>query len=708
VSRNKKKKRIAGQNLSLSERLERHWKGERWEAFLSLYMRDREASDRGPWAVRFPDAQYNCLTSALFLHKSIDGTRQIAEMMLSERSLGPDDGILRLCARTALDFINIREGRSSCPTSGEGCDITLPSPYEELRRKLADEFAPLKPKRGRKGRAASNPTLEKLSKQFKALPAAKNNGPYSSFLKTTDALLLEMEGTDSAVIFKAVRDIASIMREVAAGVPHARNPAYLVHNLNSAGYPLRAGHPALFTLWEYMCELGGRKFGGGWENAARAARMSLISLNEEFKPAYDRVMVLRKHLTGENLTVTAERYYNGWTEQERFILIFLTMSELLKKGGDPFEDVPINTVLRWFKTISDIGGRRRSGGAWPMNVRLAFEKLATAGEIKRVNFLAKEDLPFECMTTPTIIAIIIYDSHSFGRMKKKLGPCLPLSIDKKDRKILSDFFSWMVFPIHALRAVCELFDRREREILFTTIVMSIIREDMSRALGHGERGATMWDSLSQSHIALFVENLPEDSQIAALCRLCLGQKSVCLSDDPSKIAAFFSSRQDEDFADAATLSLFLMLWPGVSVEFLLRLFEDSLKGHERINNWEAIPKIVSMVQSPENRKKISRGISLILKRSYKNKMSASLKLAIKDLDTLEKGSGLPGNNDNKSNTPGNFDGEKDLLDMFQRIISEAEDGRGPFKKQGQTGPKNKKGIIEKLRKLLFQGNDDDD
>jgi hypothetical protein len=77
LSRNKKKKKITGQNLSLTERLERHWVNEKWESFFSLYMRDRDASERGPWAARFPDALYNSYrrsVSAQKLRRSAAGS----------------------------------------------------------------------------------------------------------------------------------------------------------------------------------------------------------------------------------------------------------------------------------------------------------------------------------------------------------------------------------------------------------------------------------------------------------------------------------------------------------------------------------------------------------------------------------------------------------------------------------------------------------
>jgi hypothetical protein len=180
---------------------------------------------------------------------------------------------------------------------------------------------------------------------------------------------------------------------------------------------------------------------------------------------------------------------------------------------------------------------------------------------------------------------------------------------------------------------------------------------------------------------------------------------MCLSNDQSKTEAFFASRQ-ENLTDSAELSLFLMTWSGVSVEFLLRLFEESLEGHENINEWEEIPKIVSTVQDPVNRKEISKGISLILKRRYKNKMNTGLKLAVKALDSLGKNSKLPENYD-KPKALDNPDYKKNLIDMFQRILNDVNDDEPPFKKQGQKGPGKKEKAMEKLGKLLFPDDDDD-
>ncbi|MDR0616362.1 MAG: hypothetical protein LBG29_06090 [Synergistaceae bacterium] len=668
MSRNKKKKKIAGQNLSLSERLERHWKNEKWEAFFSLYMRDREQSDRGPWADRFPDALYNCLTAALFLHRNYDGARQVAEIMLSERSLGPDGDTLRTCAKTALALINIKEGGIARLPEEEGLGIALPAPYGELRRKLEEGFAPVR--RGRRKQAASNPLVEKLAKQFDALPSAKNSGPYNSFLKTAEALLAETEKTESAWIFKAVRDIASIMRDVARGVPEIRDPSGITSYISSSGYPLRTGCPALLALWEYMCKLGGLKFGGSWENAARAARMSLV-FNEEFSPAYEKLMATGS--PGENLPVAAERHYYGWTEQERFILIFLAVSGQTR-DNDFLTNIPTKTLIRWFKTLGDIGGRRRSEGAWPMTVRLAFESLILSDEASRAELFARESLPFESMTVPTIITMLLYCPRIFGLMKDRLKSRLPMSLDDRDETVLEEYLPDMLFPVPALAAISGLLDKNGRHSFFKSVFIAQIRCDLDRVLASESHVPTLWSAMSRSHIELFAEKLREDSKAWAFFQLCLGQKQMTLSSDPSKIAAFFAPRPSEDPFLTSLLSLFLMTWPGVPAEFLLRLFEDSLDGHEQVKQWKMIPKVISRIHSPEDRKNIARGVSQILKRRYRNRRVLGLDAAISDLRSLEKGGKLPERHDRR---PGAFDGidfdgldldKEDIMEIIKRII----------------------------------------
>ncbi|MDR1508993.1 MAG: hypothetical protein LBS53_05100 [Synergistaceae bacterium] len=645
MSRNKKKKKIAGQNLSLTERLERHWNNEKWEAFFSLYMRDREASDRGPWAAKFPDALYNCLTASLFLHRNYDGARQVAEMMLGERALGPDEGVLRECARTALDFINIKEGKLSRPGE-EGRGIALPEPYEELRRKLADEFAS-PPKRGKKKKEVSNPTVEKLAKQFNALPSAKNLGPYTNFLKTAETLTAETEGTESAAIFKAVRDIASIIREMARGSYGLRDPAQLIWHFEHFGpkeYPLRASHPALLAMWEYMCKLGGRKFGGKWENAARTARMSVISMNEEFKPIYDKLLTaVKKKSSNEDIYTKIERSYDGWTDQERFIILFLAVSaHQMENDPDFLEDIHADTMLRWFKILGEIGGRRRSEGAWPESVKLSVEKMAIAGGSKYLDFLAGENLPYECMTSATIAAMVLYAPHAFKLIKARLTSRLPLNMTEADEEALDNFLPGIMFSVPVLTATSGLFDSRGKEIFFKSILMSILRTDISWALAPVSYGSPLWSSMSQPHIALFLENLPEDSYAAAFCRLCLGRKPMSLSDDASQIAAFFSSRPEESLFNA-TLSLFLMTWPGISIEFLLRLFENSLAEHELIGEWQAIPGIISKIQNPRDRHDIAQGVLRIIKKKYKKNINVDMLIAVKNLGILERKGKLPDN-----------------------------------------------------------------
>jgi hypothetical protein len=640
LSRNKKKKKIAGQNLSLTERLERHWNNEKWESFFSLYIRDRDASERGPWAARFPDALYNSLTVTLFLRKNYEGARQIAEMMLAEHALGSDGDVLRGCARTALDFINIREGKLHRPSDEKSRDIFLPELYEELRRKLADGFNTSK--RGRKRKEISSPTAEKLAKQFAKLPSAKNSAPYANFLKIAEALASETKESDSAVIFRAVRDIASSMLKTARGTFDFKEPTHVIRHFGSKEYPLRTSHPALLTLWEYMCKMGGRKFGDNWENAVRAGRMSVIPMGEEFKPAYDKLMAVNKNSqrTGNgDLPVLAERHYGGWTEQERFSIIFLAVANELKKQYTFFDDIPANTILRWFKTLAEIGGRRRSERAWPDAVRFAFEKMIVVGGPRYLDILVGEDLPYECMSAVTVAVMVLYAPRTLGFVKDKLKSRLPLSMNDADEHALGNFFPATVFSVPALTAASEILDDMGKGTFFKYILLGLFRLDISKVTESVTYRPTLWNSVTQSHIALFLENLPEDSYAAAFCRLCLGQKPMSLSDDTSLIAEFFSScpydSSDDSFFNA-TLSMFLMTLPSVPVEFLLRLFEFSMAEYERLDEWESLPKLVSNIQNADDRKKVARGISLILRRRYRKNMNADAERAIKALFFLER------------------------------------------------------------------------
>jgi hypothetical protein len=372
--------------------------------------------------------------------------------------------------------------------------------------------------------------------------------------------------------------------------------------------------------------------------------MSIIDLREEFRPAYKKLMAVKGNARAEDLPITAERYYDGWTEQERFVLILLILSANTKKGHDFFENIPANTILKWFKTLRDIGGRRRSEGAWPWVAKLSLEKMVIFGGSRYLDFLTGEDLPYECMTAATIAVMVLYAPHTYKFIKNKLASHLPLEISDSDEKGLDNFFPGTVYPVPTLEAASELFDRRGKEIFFKAILLSIMRTDISSMLETAAYMPVLWISVSQPHITLFAENLREDSYAAAFCRLCMGRKLMSLSEDGSLIAEFFSSRPDKSLFKA-TLSLFLMTWPGVSTEFVLRLFECSLDEHERIDEWDALPKIISKIQNPNDRKDVARGVSLILRRRYRKNMNRDVGLAVRILGALGKQGAPPAGDD---------------------------------------------------------------
>jgi hypothetical protein len=363
----------------------------------------------------------------------------------------------------------------------------------------------------------------------------------------------------------------------------------------------------------------------------------------------------------EDLPAKAERHYDGWTEQERFILIFLAVTDQLKKDHAFFEDIPDSTILRWFKTLGEIGSRRRSERAWPDVIKFAFEKMFITGGLRYADFMAGEDLPYECMSTATIVAMLLYAPHALKFVADRLKSRLPLNMSEKDENALDHFFAGTVFPVPTLAAVSGLLDDIGKGIFFKRILLGLFRVDVSKAIESVTYRPALWMSVSQSHISLFLENLPENSFAAAFCRLCRGQKNMSISDDKSLIAAFFASCPENSLFNA-TLSMFLMTLPRVPVEFLLRLFELSLAEHEHIDEWEMLPQIVSKIQNADDRKNVARGISLILKRRRRKNMSAEIGRAVKALSALEKNGFLPEEDDDEC-----FDVDSDLVRLLERF-----------------------------------------
>ncbi|MDR1048365.1 MAG: hypothetical protein LBL51_01315, partial [Synergistaceae bacterium] len=107
MAKNDKKK--PQQNLSLKERLEKHWNNRNWSAFTSLFLRDREASMRTPWASRWDDALYNALTSAFFVEKDLESAAVTLDFIRAEQGISGISPLLCDCADVVSDFLNAHE-----------------------------------------------------------------------------------------------------------------------------------------------------------------------------------------------------------------------------------------------------------------------------------------------------------------------------------------------------------------------------------------------------------------------------------------------------------------------------------------------------------------------------------------------------------------------------------------------------------------------
>ena len=137
-----KRKKQQQKNLSLKDRLARHWDNRNWEAFVSLFLRDRDASARTPWASLLNDALYNSLTKALFVDKDTRSAESVLALINGERDAFGIPTSLSDCAGVASDFLKARKNVSLKKLSPLEAKSDLPAVYQSLRKGLLPFLSP--------------------------------------------------------------------------------------------------------------------------------------------------------------------------------------------------------------------------------------------------------------------------------------------------------------------------------------------------------------------------------------------------------------------------------------------------------------------------------------------------------------------------------------------------------------------------------------
>ncbi len=619
----KDKKRRAQQSPSLKERLEIHWNGGRWGAFVSLFVRNREASLRTPLAERWHDALYNCLTASLFAEKDLES----AEMALSLiRGDADTDAALRDVGAVAQDFLDARRNGMLPALRPLISESALSACWAELRGGLAAFVPAEKPARGKKADAKDPEALvDKLAKQAGSVGSAKTLSPFTTWLKTAQALEDATKGAPCADAFRAVRSIVGLIRELNVGGSKwddsrdsLRDPRDIPRHPLFSEIPPEQTHPAVLGLWELFCRTGGLKFGGEWEQAARLLRLAFSETGHPLKQNFDRLMRADKRSWRQLMADMPEGFLE--TEQEEYVLraLFVSafLSELLDTGP---EEVP--HFLASLDRLTKIGRRRRPQSPWPNVVRQAFEEFIAMCPPFIAPLLERTDLPYESLSAVSLVLLVCLRSGDTQGVRSNADSRLPLRLTPEEVDRIAVSLGGHLPPRRAMRGMKSILDGESWARLLSQWIYYIAESTQDDATDGVPYARQLWASLTPDHLDELC-SLPPDDPRGCFCRLCADVRPGSLSRDPARVEAFFEALPPDDPFGAAA-GAFLLTWPDVDPRFILRLIERSFPAHQEAANeetwamkehWFCLAELVGGVPDREGRMLIANGILDLMRR----------------------------------------------------------------------------------------------
>ncbi|MDR3264773.1 MAG: hypothetical protein LBT15_02060 [Synergistaceae bacterium] len=657
------KKKKPQQNLSLKERLEKHWNSRKWDAFISLFLRNREASMRTPWVERWPDAVYNCLTNALFVDRNFQSAEMAVDLVRGEGELLSP--WLHDCADVASDFLAARKNAFLTAPSPLRDEANLPSPYAPLRGGYASLVATdAKARKSKKNEAAA--LVDKLAAQYGRLGKAKSLSPWSTWLKIAQQLEEATGEADCAGTFRAVRAIVALTCELlhAKADEDLRDISELPENPLFRSIPNNQNHPAVGMLWDFFCRSGERKYGEEWGAMARVLQLSFMTGQSALKEQYGRLMKEREYDGPSDLllplfpgapsfsaTSPASGTSLRWTEQETYILRMFFVIHY-EEGKEEVDPEGFLHFLRSFEILGRLGRRWRPQAPWTRPIQRGFEKILFTIPRRMLLGLMSLNLPWEAISAPGLLCFALADRYQAEELKKKVPSRFPLRLSLDETERLFDFLPPRELSRGNLRTIRTLLDDAGYVALFARWVETIVVRSGEDAARGAPSSRQVWGVLGTDLLEELAETLPSDGVEGCLCRLGAGEKSCSLSADPAKVEAFFralasemkkyvsSGKVRQDRVSFWTyLFVILLGWPEVSPHFLVRLFDMTFTLHRRAAAdefvyWSRVASRVGDMKNEASQKLVAACVLDKMKQIGKGRAPWDVKDAIRSLKKL--------------------------------------------------------------------------
>jgi hypothetical protein len=614
----KKNKKKPQQNLYLKDRLAKHWDNRKWDIFVSLFMRDREASMRTPWAARWDDALYNCLTAALFVDKDMANVEMTLDIVRGEQKLSGLSPLLCDCADVASDFLNAHKTgmRKASPLLNEK---GLPPSYAILRR----ELTALNSAKAPRGSQSETNLVKKFAAQYGKLERAKTAMPYATWLKIAEQMETIAKDADSAEMFHAVRVIVALVHKLVLkgkGENSLRQIAKLPKDRLFRSIPKNQTHPVIGLLWDCFCRSGERKYGKEWGDAARVLQLSFTKGSaemEQLKVQYERLIKMNENASLEEALQSLLRSVSSqWTDQEHYVLRALFVESVDFYDEDVVDLASFPQLLESFKILNTNGRKRRPETPWSNSIRERFEDTIFGFPRQYLSRFSRADLPFDAMSVPSRLYFCLSDDRDVAKNLRTSYAPMRLSPGEADRTAAA--FLEEDFSNNDAKLMKSLLDEAGYVALFS----SWVRAAISRSIDDVNEGQPpskhFWATVKRAFVEELGNTLPPDNAEGCLCRLCAGLKPLHFSQDPEKIDAFLNALSPNHPLGEELWNL-LTTWPDVHPQFIVRLFEKnySLYRYEDVERMEGhisqtLLRRMAKIQNSETRKIAALGIRKFL------------------------------------------------------------------------------------------------
>ncbi|MDR2367627.1 MAG: hypothetical protein LBF58_05885 [Deltaproteobacteria bacterium] len=425
MAKKKHKKKIQG-NLSLKDRLAKHWENQNWVGFVELYYRDRTRSDQSPWANYLEDGLYNALTKTIIETHSGELIVDLANK-LTQDAKGPDAGLLKQCATVAL---GLARGTilGDYPSAKE--ISLLPEPYRLIGQKLPT----IKTKRSVKPTNPAEIVALKIRKLYFNLPWAKSIGPYNSLIKYCKELQGYLKNNPRLKIVISISNIAELLRQLKIKTTNNYDFSNLDAIYNHPSFQAlgtQSPNHLLVAFWNLFCSLGQEKYGDDWANGARLLALNFmpdldpdlatffkgyLSLNVEndlpdFLEFFTRMMNKTNDIMEIKTTIDYFINKGNWIDQELYILYDILINVIYDSSGPELEQVDQDKMLSSLSKLTDLGTKYCQGFAvWNSKTIQVFENsFKNYFSLKSLNYLSNVKLPWKQFSVPLTLAILFFN-----------------------------------------------------------------------------------------------------------------------------------------------------------------------------------------------------------------------------------------------------------------------------------------------------------